>query len=903
MLRNQQFKEWCNQLGLSPKTCEIVQQIRVSEPIRRVGGGGNNVCGRYPSQKMGRTIQFESHKVELPAIEEYESSIDVLEYYDQPLKLTLSYESKSGRRIVCSHVPDFFVMRQSSSGFEEWKSEARLKVLAQSQPHRYCQSASGDWYSPPADKSVEALGVYYRLRTDREINWTLHRNRQFLRSYLNQGYIVAEEIITALQVAVANTPGITLTELIQVARDGSVDDIHTLIATRQLYVDLEHELLAEPDHVHLFQDSHIGEAYAVVKPCHSTTTTRNLQILNIAVGKDLSWDGKILTILQRGTTQIVLRGESGLIQLNYDEFSRLVHQGSITGLTSLESSTKDTVCWEQIRQASPRDLEIANKHYRIIEPYLQGQSSSGSSVPERTIRYWKAKFRTAQETYGWGYIGLLPHQSAKGNRKSRLPLESWEFIDHIIERYYETLKQQGKLAVYGILLREWEKTELAHPCPCYRTFCLRIQQRAGYEQTRRRQGKRAAYPQTEVYHELKLTTPRHGDRPFEICHIDHTELDIELVCIRTGRSLGRPWATVLMDAFSRRILAIYLSFDSPSYRSCMMVLRLCVQRFGQFPETLVVDNRAEFGSIYFETLLAAFECTKKQRPPASPRFGSLIERLFGTTNTEFFYNLRGNTQASKLVRQITKSNDPKRLAVWTLAELYEQFCCYGYEVYDQKEHPALGQSPREAFLGGIAQSGNRSQRHIVYDENFRIFTLPSTPKGKAKVQLGEGVTINCLRYWSVDDSFRQPSVEGSQVPVRYDPFDMGIAYAYVNGQWVRCISEHYASLQGRSEKEVRYASLELRRQKQQYAKHVSLRAKEIAVYLESTEAQETLQLQRLHDLAVSDIYKALPHDDGSSHRIAPPPTCTPLVSAHQLENIDSPKESHAIQSYKEKDLW
>jgi transposase InsO family protein len=865
-----------------------------------VGGGANNVCGRYPSQKMGRTIQFESHKVELPAIEDYEADDDVLEYYDQPLKLTLSYESKRGRRIVCSHVPDFFVIRQSTAGFEEWKPEARLKTLTESQPNRYCQNADGDWHSPAGEQCAEALGVYYRLRTDREINWTLHRNRQFLRSYLNQGYSVPEEISTALQATVGAHPGITLTELIQAVSNSSVDDIHALIATHQLYVDLEQELLAEPERVHLFQDSHIAAAYAVVMPCATAMTTRSLGILEVAVGMRVSWDGRSLIILQRGATQIVLRGESDLIQLSYDEFSRLVQQGSITGLTLPEPSSRKTILWEQISRASPTDLEIANHRYRMIEPYLQGQSPGDSPVSQRTLRHWRAKFRTAQETYGWGYIGLLPHQSAKGNRQSRLLRESWEFIDRIIEQHYETLKQQGKLAVYGILLREWEKAGFVNPCPSRTTFCHRIQQRSGYQQTRQRQGKRAAYQNAAVYHELTVTTPCHGDRPFEICHVDHTELDIELVCIRTGRSLGRPWATVLMDAFSRRILAIYLSFDCPSYRSCMMVLRLCVQRFGQFPETLVVDNGAEFGSIYFETLLAAFECIKKQRPAASPRFGSLIERLFGTAHTEFFYNLRGNTQITKCVRQMTKSNDPKRLAVWTLSELYEQFCRYAYEVYDQKEHPALGWSPREAFLGGVAQSGNRSQRHIIYDENFQIFTLPSTSKGTAKVQAGDGVKINYLNYWSIDDSFLQPGVEGTQVPVRYDPFDMGTAYAYVDGQWVRCISEHYALLQGRSEREVRYASLEIRRQKQQYANHITLRAKEIAVYLESAEAQEALQLQRLHDLAVSDTHKALYQEIPSSHLVSSTPHLTdPLSSEHLTE----PKDPQPIRAYHQEELW
>ena len=144
-----------------------------------------------------------------------------------------------------------------------------------------------------------------------------------------------------------------------------------------------------------------------------------------------------------------------------------------------------------------------------------------------------------------------------------------------------------------------------------------------YEQTKARQGRRAAYQHKKFYWELSRTTPRHGDRPFEIGHIDHTEADIELVSSETGRKLDRPWLTLLTDAYSRRILAIYLTFDPPSYRSCLMVLRVCVKRYGRLPQTIVVDNGAEFGSTYFETLLATFECNKKQRPPAQARFGSV----------------------------------------------------------------------------------------------------------------------------------------------------------------------------------------------------------------------------------------------------------------------------------------
>jgi putative transposase len=249
----------------------------------------------------------------------------------------------------------------------------------------------------------------------------------------------------------------------------------------------------------------------------------------------------------------------------------------------------------------------------------------------------------------------------------------------------------------------------------------------------KRRGQRAAYSQEPFYFELDLKTPRHGDRPFEISHIDHTELDIELVCSRTRQNLGRPWYTMLTDAFSRRLLAIFLTFDPPSYRSCMMVLRECVRRHGRFPQSLVVDGGKEFGSVYFDTLLARFECTKKTRPPAKARFGSVCERLFGTSNTRFIHNLAGNTQIMKNIRHVTKSVDPKRHAEWTLAELYECLCQWAYEVYDTISHPALGQTPREAFAAGLAQSGIRPHRMIAYDEEFRLWTLPTTARGQARV--------------------------------------------------------------------------------------------------------------------------------------------------------------------------
>ena len=78
--------------------------------------------------------------------------------------------------------------------------------------------------------------------------------------------------------------------------------------------------------------------------------------------------------------------------------------------------------------------------------------------------------------------------------------------------------------------------------------------------------------------------------------------------------------------------------DSNVPRQRPTLLRICVKRFGRFPHTLMVDGGKEFHSEYFDSLVARYDGIKKTRPGAKPRFGSVIERLFGTTNTEFVYN-------------------------------------------------------------------------------------------------------------------------------------------------------------------------------------------------------------------------------------------------------------------------
>jgi putative transposase len=94
----------------------------------------------------------------------------------------------------------------------------------------------------------------------------------------------------------------------------------------------------------------------------------------------------------------------------------------------------------------------------------------------------------------------------------------------------------------------------------------------------------------------------------------------------------------------------------------------------------------------------------------------------------------------------------------------------------------------------------------------------------------------------------------TQIPVRYDPFDIGTAFAFVQGRWVSCISEYYLQFKGHSERELLLATAELRKRRQNHTKNVSITGKRLAEFLASAEAHEVILAQRLQDAEALDVF-------------------------------------------------
>jgi putative transposase len=214
--------------------------------------------------------------------------------------------------------------------------------------------------------------------------------------------------------------------------------------------------------------------------------------------------------------------------------------------------------------------------------------------------------------------------------------------------------------------------------------------------------------------------------------------------------------------------------------------------------------------------------------------------------TEFLYHLLGNTQATREPRLNTRATDPQRQAVWTLPVLAERVQQWADEEYETIVHPALGMTPRDAYDLSIKQNGARAHKDIPYDDTFLKATFPTTRKGTAKVEPGMGARMNYLDYWC--EAMRDPTIEGTQVKVRFDPFNVSVGYVYIDGRWRKCDCP-YTEFAGCSERELQLLTTELRqRNRLQYGKEqIEMTQKQLAVFRrENTDIESILRQQR-HD--------------------------------------------------------
>ena len=455
MLKDDKFLTWCKCLGLGDATCETVAEVRSRGPTRRVGGGRSNVSGRYPSRKMGVIIQFESHKVELAFIYQLEHDSSVLEYYDQPPSIPLAYDASNGRRLSVLHTPDFFVIRQEAAGWEECKTEEDLGKLAEKSPNRYQRDTASHWRCAPGESHANQFGLYYHVRSDASINWTLQQNLQFLDDYLRvDSTSISPKLREDVIAETARHPGLCLSELIQRTKDvASRDVIHFMIAAGEIFVDLSAAVVSRPAEVTVLANAEVAAAFHNISGARPDA--RPGRQINIVAGEAVSWDGTVWRIVNVGDQLISLLGEDGaLTELPCETLERLIVAGRLDSSARGRLGSSDRA--QILSGASEADLREANRRFDLVKRHMSGEQLP---VPQRTLRFWTALYREGREEHGSGYLGLLPKIGLRGNRTRRLPRETEVLMEEFISKGLRDVQAEVKALVLGIAESEMRRTQ------------------------------------------------------------------------------------------------------------------------------------------------------------------------------------------------------------------------------------------------------------------------------------------------------------------------------------------------------------------------------------------------------------------------------------------------------------
>lgn len=224
---------------------------------------------------------------------------------------------------------------------------------------------------------------------------------------------------------------------------------------------------------------------------------------------------------------------------------------------------------------------------------------------------------------------------------------------------------------------------------------------------------------------LRLKTREGLEIPIEwsnqVWQVDHTLADV-LVVDQTGAILGRPWLTIVVDTYSRCIMGIHIGFDAPSAAVVCLALRHAIlpkqyssayelqgswSTYG-LPQYLYTDGGKDFRSQHLEQVameLGIVLCLRRK-----PSDGGIVERPFGTLNTQFFATLPGYVSSDVA----TRSPKAETEACLTLLQLEQLLVRYLVDNYNQAVDARMGEQSRSGRweAGRIAQLRLMGEREL-----------------------------------------------------------------------------------------------------------------------------------------------------------------------------------------------
>lgn len=209
--------------------------------------------------------------------------------------------------------------------------------------------------------------------------------------------------------------------------------------------------------------------------------------------------------------------------------------------------------------------------------------------------------------------------------------------------------------------------------------------------------------------------------------LDHTPLDIILICSLTKLILGRPVLTLCIDRFSRLIVGFYISYQAASSSSVLHCLKQAIlpknDIFKRFPDlvgpwpargcpmTVAIDNGMDLHAKDLEEPAREMGVELHYMGAGYPELKGAIERVIGTVNRTFVHRLPGSTFSNVEQRGEYPS---EKLAALDIEVFTHVLVKWIVDDYHKAPHRGLqGKTPLQVWQEGEAE---------------RVIELPAFPR-------------------------------------------------------------------------------------------------------------------------------------------------------------------------------
>lgn len=278
--------------------------------------------------------------------------------------------------------------------------------------------------------------------------------------------------------------------------------------------------------------------------------------------------------------------------------------------------------------------------------------------------------------------------------------------------------------------------------------------------------------------QLEITTKEGIELSIEysnqVWQCDHTLADI-LVVDSQGEILGRPILTTVVDTYSRCIVGIHIGMEGSNAAVTCLALRQAImpkqydvsyQLSNQWltygvPQYLYTDGGADFTSKHIDQIAASLGITLCLR--RRPSDGGIVERPFGSINSEFFSTLPGYT-TSRIKGHRTQVETE---ACITLEDLESLLVRYIVDRYNQMPDPRIGKQSRIARW----ETGRIVQPPLIGERELDILLMR---QDRRRVYQGGYIRFANLVYRGE----YLAGYAGESVVLRYNPRDISTLLIY-----------------------------------------------------------------------------------------------------------------------------